>query len=294
VIPTEPSTQPQSSTHPSIPAQPTYPQGGTFVRANAFAWGAKAWEAGANPDDQAGSHNAEAVEQALAAAVKDSDRVTDLLDELSRGLLWLPLPGDGQPVTDGYSVMLPTVTYLGSEFVPAFTSAERLAWWGEEPVPHVVVPAAGLARCLPGGLGIALNPGADASVPVYAEGVTHLAAAEYVVGGTRIRVGHPPTEPEALLREISAVLRTVPAVQEACRTWLSVPGSGEGLVISVLLGVPVDESAQRAAIAAIEQAVEAAGDEAWFHVDVTFPGEAEPDDLDRWTTAHAAPFYLRG
>jgi hypothetical protein len=65
-------------------------------------------------------------------------------------------------------------------------------------------------------------------------------------------------------------------------------------VISVLLGVPVDESAQRAAIAAIEHAVDAAGDEAWFHVDVTFPGEAEPDDLDKWTTAHAAPFYLRG
>ena len=63
--------------------------------------------------------------QALAAAVKDSDRISDLLDELSRGRLWLPLPDDGGPVTDGSAVQLPTVIYLGSEFVPAFTSAER-------------------------------------------------------------------------------------------------------------------------------------------------------------------------
>ena len=160
----------------------------------------------------------EAVAQALAAAIKDGDRISDLLDELSRGRLWLPLPDDGGPVTDGSAVQLPTVVYLGSEFVPAFTSAELLTRHGGAPgrepngtsgpagpdfgaerswtptpgpyggwatqrvpapvpdpalapdprsrrsVPHVVVPASALARRLPPGVGIALNPGAEASV----------------------------------------------------------------------------------------------------------------------------------
>src|SRR2546421_6556231 len=49
-----------------------------------------------------------------SAAAKDPDQVTDLLDELSRGRLWLPLP-DARPVTDGSAVILPTVTYRSEE-----------------------------------------------------------------------------------------------------------------------------------------------------------------------------------
>jgi len=37
-------------------------------------------------------------------------------------------------------------------------------------MPHIVVPAAELARRMPPGVGIALNPGAEASVPIYPEG----------------------------------------------------------------------------------------------------------------------------
>jgi hypothetical protein len=95
-----------------------------------------AWGHGAQEDPAVQDPATPAVvEDALATAVKDPERVTVLLDELSRGRLWLPLP-DASPVTDGSAVLLPTVTYLGAEFVPAFTSAERLAGWpGRMAVP---------------------------------------------------------------------------------------------------------------------------------------------------------------
>jgi hypothetical protein len=136
------------------PTSPTsaMSQGATFMRPGAMAWG-RPGRASQPPADPA---TPVTIEHALAAAAKDPDRVTDLLDELSRGRLWLPLP-DARPVTDG-SAVLPTVTYLGAEFVPAFTSAGRLAiWLGRDPVPpfaampHIVVPAAELARRMPPG-----------------------------------------------------------------------------------------------------------------------------------------------
>jgi hypothetical protein len=140
-------------------------------------------QAGLQPD-ASNSADQDAVLGALDAAIRDEESIQQLLDVLSSGRLWVPLPDDGTPVTDGSSLTLPTVTYLGSEFVPAFTSAEELTSVMSEPgavtepsvIPHVVVPAAELARSLPPDLGIALNPGAEASVPIYPEGVAYMAA----------------------------------------------------------------------------------------------------------------------
>ena len=160
-------------------------------------------------------------------------------------------------------------------------------------MPHVVVPTAELARRMPPGVGIALNPGAAASVPIYPEGVTYLAAAEWTAGDVRIRLGQPPTEPECLLREISAGLRPIRAVRYAARAWLSVPGAGEGLIISVTLDDPAGQLAQQEVLSAIAYAADVVGSKATFPIDVTFPGEHVPDDVDRWIADHATPFHLR-
>jgi hypothetical protein len=296
-------------------------RGGTFIRPGAVGWGP-----GDKPQPDAGRATPAAIEHALAAAAKDPDRAADLLDELSRGRLWVPLPDD-RPVTDGSAVLLPTVTYLGAEFVPAFTSAPRLASWlgrpgagrpgaappspgpaqstgetlaasGEGPfsaIPHIVVPAAALARRLPAGVGIALNPDAEASVPIYPEGVGYLAANPITVvatDGTQVRIGRPPADPVTLLGEVRAVLGSLPDVRQASRAWLSVPGQGEGLIMSVTLHDPARESARQEVLSAIEQAVHAVPDQG-FPIDVTFPGEAEPDQLDEWISAYADPFYIR-
>jgi SseB protein N-terminal domain/SseB protein C-terminal domain len=262
-------------------------RGSTFMRPGAVGWG--------HPDQDLTSA---AAEHALAVAAKDPDRVTDLLDELSRGRLWLPLPDDQRPVTDGSAVLLPTVTYLGAEFVPAFTSAQELAAWHDRlqqdspDLPHIVVPVAELARLLPAGMGIALNPGAEASVPIYPEGVGYLAAALLPADGGQVRVGRPPADPVTLLTEIRTALGSIPAVQQASRAWLSVPGEGEGLVISVTLHDPASETAHGQVISAIEQAVGTVPDQG-FPIDVTFPGEGAPDQVDEWISAHAEPFYIR-
>jgi hypothetical protein len=247
----------------------------------------------------------DAVAAALDAAISDSDRIPDLLDVLSSGRLWVPLPDDGRPATDGSSLTMPTVTYLGSEFVPAFTSAAALTSYmagtgteiGADPgpavVPHAVVPAAELARVLPPDIGIALNPGAEASVPVYPAGVAYLAAVQGQADGVPIRVGHPPRRPTRLISEASTQLRKVPAVRAARTAWLSVSGRGEGLIFSIDLDNPSDPAAQDAAAQAVERAAALATEDASFPIDVTFPDEAEPNPVAESVAANAAPFYSR-
>jgi SseB protein N-terminal domain/SseB protein C-terminal domain len=234
---------------------------------------------------------ANGVEHALAAAIKDGTRVHELLDELCHSRLWIPLPADGGPVTDGHALTLPTVRYLDAEFVPAFTSLRQFSQVvpGTE-VPHAVVHAVDLARLLPAGLGIALNPGAAASVPIYPADVTYLASTQADVGGSWIRVGHPPEEPSRLLSAVATGLRTVARAESATRAWLIAEG-GQGLVISVTLDDPCDGVAQQAVLGAVEDAVALAGPR--FPVDVTFPGECEPGPIEEWAAANALPFYLR-
>ena len=113
-----------------------------------------------------------------------------------------------------------------------------------------------------------------------------------VTDGTPIRVGRPPADPLSLLSEIRTVLSYVSGVRQASRAWLSIPGRGKGLVISVTLDDPASETAHREVLDAVEGAVLTAPGEG-FPIDVTFPGEGEPDLLDAWISAHAEPFYIR-
>jgi hypothetical protein len=177
------------------------PQGGTFVRPGVLAWDGML----ARPPGPGSS--CEVIEQAIAGVLRDITRLEDLLGELARARLWLPLPDGPKPVTDGSAVTLPVITTLEDELVPAFTSVQRLGTWADPrrlrsdpasasgPVRsgdpawrrdpwdhlaetavlrHVVVPFAGLASVLPPGLGIAINPGSSASLSVHPDAVAEL------------------------------------------------------------------------------------------------------------------------
>jgi hypothetical protein len=186
--------------------------------------------------------------------------------------------------------------------VPAYSSAEMLSRLTvpdptADPVstvPHAVVRATDLARLLPPSVGIALNAGGTQSVPVYPPGVAYLASPEGGEAGDGISIGPLPAMPATLLTAVATALAAVPEVSEAAAAWLTVRFAGEGLVISVTLDDPGDASAQDAAIAAIERAASIAGSgEAEFPIDVTFPGEAEPDRIDDWFAGCGEAFYRR-
>src|SRR5579862_1101688 len=313
--------------NPTTPLDPgsASANGGTIMRPGAVAWGHPGPADNPQPGSDPVNFTTPAeIEHALAVAAQDPARVSDLLDELSRGRLWLPLPENERPVTDGSAVTLPTVTYHGAEFVPAFTSVRELAAWNQSAelprrgtvpasrlpeedrpsrsgqglsaaTPHIVVPAAELARLLPAGVGIALNPGTGASIPIYPDDVGYLVADPIpvtVTDGAQIRVGRPPADPVALLTVMRAALGSIPDVEEASRAWLSIPGEGEGLVISVTLHDPASEAVQHDVISAIERAVDTVPGPG-YPIDVTFPGESEPDQVDELISAHAEPFYTR-
>ena len=76
------------------------------------------------------------------------------------------------------------------------------------------------------------------------------------------------------------------------RAWLSISGQGEGLVISVTLDDPASQDAHQEVLEAVQRAV-APVPELRFPIDVTFPGENEPDQVDAWISAYAEPFYIR-
>jgi SseB protein N-terminal domain len=256
-------------------------------------------------DDSPGAAQAvpdDAVEHALAAAIRDAAHIGDLLDVLRTARLWLPLPADGTPAIKGTAVTLPTVSYLGSDFVPAYSSASllrQLARPGQpatpaETVPCLVVRAADLARLLPPSIGIALNAGASESVPVYPQGVAHLAAGSSGSDADRVSVGPLPVRPDGLLAEIAAGLMQITAVADASAAWLSVQFAGEGLLISVTLDDPADAGVRDIVAGAIERAAwQAPPQDPGFPIDVTFPGEGEPDHLDERIAAFATPFYRR-
>jgi len=200
-----------------VPAQ-AMSRGGTIIRPGAVAWG------GLRDSTDNGYSSCEAIERVMAAVAADPGQLRGLLTELTTTQLWVPLPVRHRPFTDGTAVRLPLVDANGEDFVPAFTSVQRLTAWVDAAdippataaeefqlpdsgrrwqragdarvVPHIVVPAAGLARRLPSGLGLALNPDGVNSLPLYPESVSYLA--RLAPGAAMADAGRSATWPAGL------------------------------------------------------------------------------------------------
>src|SRR6202034_891642 len=215
----------------AVPAQ-AMAHGGTIIRPGAVAWG------GLRDQRDSSYSSGESIERILASAIADPGQLPALLAELAGTRLWVPLPVRQRPFTDGTAVRLPLVGYgeTDIDFVPCLTSVQRLTTRADDVeadarsgdaadefrlagsgrqwrragdarvVPHVVVPAAALARRLPAGLGLALNPDGAPGLPLYPESVSYLARLD-APAAAAIGLDHPPTEPLALLNEVTTRLR---------------------------------------------------------------------------------------
>jgi hypothetical protein len=123
------------------------PNGGTFLRPGAIAWDGLL-SPGPGSAASADYSSCEVVEQAIVAALADLARLPELLDELARARLWLPLPDGPKPVTDGSAIVLPVITCPhpspegtggaagpgpeeGCDFLAAFTSVQHLGTWAD-------------------------------------------------------------------------------------------------------------------------------------------------------------------
>ena len=251
-------------------------------------------------------------ERALSAVLDDAP-VTELLGELARARLWVPVEGDGGAAS------LSAFDYDGLPFVAAYTSTEQLAA-GTPGAECATVPGFRLARLLPDGCGIALNPGGHGQFPVYPEGVAVLAAAEVAddavpdaaePAGDGVTVRSPAADTRPLRELVAALLPEVPQVAAAADGWAETDVA-EVLVIAVTLDDPGDEAAQEAATAVVEQAVGETGPA--YAVDVVFPGGAAGEEpaggicgaedccgggcgagmsVEDWIAANRPPFYQR-
>ena len=69
-------------------------------------------------------------------------------------------------------------------------------------------------------------------------------------------------------------------------------GLGSGRPARPRRPASASQVAHQEVLDAVQRAV-AAVPELRFPVDVTFPGENEPDQVDAWISAYAEPFYIR-
>ena len=90
--------------------------------------------------------------------------------------------------------------------------------------------------------------------------------------------------------------RDDPGHQALWRNFHPATAPGRGILHyappSVTLHDPGSEAAHSQVITAIERAVGTVPEQG-FPIDVTFPGEGEPDQVDEWISVYAELFYIR-
>ncbi len=231
---------------------------------------------------------ANTLEELLAAVVNGDRPVEEFLDTLAESQVWVPLPAGTDPSAG--SVSLPTVTISGEPFVPVFTSKEQLTKSAGD-VPHMVPPVPDFLRSLPEYLGLAINIGGDAGMPVRTAGVRRLRGERNVVpAGSRIRLGEPAQEPTALLSALASEFRPLAKVLAVRRGWAQIGDASPGLILGIEL-TTYDTEAKEAALTAVREAVSRVPEA--FSVDAVFMDDAT-DSVVGWLKDNVTPFYEAG
>lgn len=203
--------------------------------------------------------------------------------------------GDGTAVVGpGARVVLhPARGPGGREFLPAFTSLERLRDAGAEGQPHLALPARVVFQARPPQTSVVLNPGVWHGKELLPEEIADLLAPRpkgepervEVPAGRTLYLGEPASYPQALAHALAAFFRQRPTVVEARLGQVHDPVSG--LPPHPLVGIGVEGDADLSeALSGVDEVVRE------HHAgEVDFVGLGEGPG--RWLKENAEPFYRR-
>ena len=129
-------------------------------------------------DQSAGQAPEQAPEQSAETAAAQA-AAQELLRELAGSTALLPQapPVEGEQPPSEDAIALPVIEQDGTQYVPVFTSAEKMRAAGADPETALSVPLAGLAAGWPGEeLWLAVNPAAEDGLALPPDAVRALPA----------------------------------------------------------------------------------------------------------------------
>lgn len=235
------------------------------------------------------------LEEVLTASLGVDGAGGRLVEVLGRSEVWVPLPNGGGP--ESPHLDLPTMEIEGSAYVPVFSSEQQYLQCVGAHMPFTVAPAREFARGLPPQLGIAVNPGGVAGMPLPPAAVAELCRVGRTLldgpaSGGRVRLFEPDwqEEPVDFLAAAAGEFEESGVVLSARRALASVEGESPVLFVGVQLSSW--EAADRNA------PMDALG-RALHRVEVGWPVnlvllDVAQDPVGDWLLAKVRPFYERG
>ncbi|KOG32536.1 enhanced serine sensitivity protein SseB [Streptomyces wedmorensis] len=234
------------------------------------------------------------LEEVLAASLGNPAAGGRLVEVLGRSQVWVPLPNGGGP--DSPDLDLATMEIDGAAYVPVFSSEQQFLACVGDHMSFAVAPARDFARGLPPQLGIAVNPGGTAGVPLPPPAVAELCRAgrtplDGPATGGRVRLFEPDwqDDPVDFLAAASAEFEASGVVTSARRALASVEGTEPALFIGVQLAhwEGADRNAPLDALGRALGRVEVA-----WPVNLILLDMAQ-DPVGDWMLERVRPFYQR-
>jgi|GEM_PF-299246 len=237
------------------------------------------------------------LDTAFVAARESADQRADFYEVFLHTELFIPTRDDEENDDDDASFTPLLVEAEGVPYLLLFDSLDRLSSWAEREIGHIRVPGHTLVEVMDPRLHWILNLGTPFTKEFVAEEIQWLQQVlnrerverREVPAGTKIVVGSPKKEPEALIEALRPILEDNPAIRDAHLAQVHYDLEGEKPHLALAATLDVDDEALQGKIRK-EVAVAARpflkpGQEIDIHLD--------DGPLARKIIEVVDPFYLR-
>ncbi|MFJ6083400.1 enhanced serine sensitivity protein SseB [Streptomyces sp. NPDC092369] len=180
------------------------------------------------------------LEEVLSASLGVPTAGGRIIEVLSRGFLWIPLPSGGGPHSGPLD--LPTLEIEGQAYVPVFSSEEQFRHVVGSHMSFTIAPAVEFARGLPPQVGIAVNPDGMVGIPLPPAAVAELCRIgrtplDGPTSGGRVRLFEPDwqDDPVDFLAAASAEFESTPVIRTARRCLAAIETADPVMFVGVEL-----------------------------------------------------------